>query len=249
MTTTTHPAEYDTSEYPVEDGEVVESDAHYIQGASLVMPLKLYFASRPDVFVGGNIAFRYEKGNPRYFGPDVLVAFSVRPRKERSSYVLWIEGVPPAVIIELTSEATHKQDTDEKPRDYAALGVREYYLFDPLGEFLTPRLQGYHLNAQGVYNRVPGEEIDSPSLGLRLVVHDNMLRLLDPATGTLLPTLEDAQAALRQAEAARRKEEVARRKEEAARRKEEAARRAAEAEIARLRAELARRGAPEAEES
>src|SRR5436309_2275292 len=118
--------------YPAEDGQVVESDVHYVQGASLVMPLKLYFANRPDVFVGGNIAFFYEKGNRgKYFGPDVLVAFGVRPRtrKERPSYLLWVEGVPPAVIIELTSAATKDEDTNEKPGKYAALGVREYYLF------------------------------------------------------------------------------------------------------------------------
>ena len=37
-------------------------------------------------------------------------------------------------------------DTVQKLRQYAKLGVAEYYLFDPLGEFLKPPLQGYHLD-------------------------------------------------------------------------------------------------------
>ncbi len=67
-----------------------------------------------------------------------------------------------------------------------------------------------------------GNELPSPALGLRLVMRDGWLRLLDAATGAPLPTLEEA---------------------EAAREQEHAARLAAEAEVARLRAELARRQA------
>jgi hypothetical protein len=77
---------------------------------------------------------------------------------------------------------------------------------------LTPPLQGYRLNAKGRYERLPGEELDSQELGLRLVIRDGWLRLLDPTTNTVLPTLQE----------------------------EHAARAAAEAEVARLRAELAR---------
>src|SRR5207253_10034394 len=124
----THPHHPDpgTIIYPAEDGTVTESDEHYVQGAALVTALKLFYADRPDVFVGGNIALFYERGNPRkYFGPDVLVAFGVRPRstQERPSYLLWEEGVPPAVIIELTSNSTRKEDVIRKPRHYARLGV------------------------------------------------------------------------------------------------------------------------------
>src|SRR6476469_9725366 len=115
--------------YPPEDGKLTESDVHFIQGAQLVTALKLFFAARPDVFVGGNIALFYERGNPRkYFGPDVLVAFGVPPHRERSSYLLWEEGVSPAVIIELTSESTRLEDTRRKPRQYARLGVAENYM-------------------------------------------------------------------------------------------------------------------------
>ena len=201
--------------YPEEDGKVSESAKHLEQMLQLIAALQSWFARRADVFVGGNLFVYYRQGDIRKcFSPDVLVAKGVRPRpiEERGSYKVWEEGVMPQVVIELTSESTRKEDTIRKPHQYAALGVREYFLFDPLGEFLTPRLQGYRLNAQAHYDRLPDEELDSAELGLRLVVRDGWLRLLNPATGTLLPTTAEQEAALS----------------------------AAEDEIARLRAELAR---------
>ena len=240
--------------YPEEDGKVSESAKHLEQMLQLITALKGWFISRSDVFVGGNLFVYYRQGDIRQcFSPDVLVAKGVQPRpiEQRGSYRVWEEGVMPQVLIELTSESTRKEDTIRKPHQYAALGVREYFLFDPLGEFLTPRLQGYRLNTDGRYDRLPGEELDSVELGLRLVVRDEWLRLLDPATGELLPDWDEQRAALREAEAARVQAETARTQAEAIRAEAEAARVQAEAaiserdqEIARLQAELERlRGA------
>jgi Uma2 family endonuclease len=219
--------------YPEEDGSLTESMKHLTQLTDLFASLRLFFANQPDVFVGANIAFFYQEGdNTKYYGPDVLVARGVRPRplEERGSYKLWEEGVVPQVIIELTSASTRKVDVVQKPRYYAALGVAEYYLFDPLGEFLRPRLQGYRLTAAGRYERLLGAEFDSSTLGLRLVERDGWLRLLDLASGRLLPTpAEDHQARLELEVAAKEAEQAA-----------EARRQAAEDEIARLRAEIAR---------
>jgi Uma2 family endonuclease len=223
--------------YPEEDGKVSESDKHFTQGIFLVVALRLYFAARRDAFVGGNLFVYYREGEPKKcFSPDVMVAFGVRPRpiEERGSFRMWEEGVPPAVIIELTSGTTRKQDVERKPTLYRALGVREYYLFDPLGEFLTPRLQGFYLNPQGAYEHRAGDALDSPALGLRLVLHEGWLRLWNPATGAFLPTPSESEAARLIAEADRLTAE-------AALDQERAARLAAEAEVARLRAELARR--------
>src|SRR5205814_5981691 len=92
----TAPAVY----YPEEDGEVVESIKHLTQLTDLFITLRHFFLDRPDVFVGGNIAFFYQEGDPgKYYGPDILVALGVRPRpdEKRGSYRLWEEGVPPAL--------------------------------------------------------------------------------------------------------------------------------------------------------
>jgi hypothetical protein len=139
---------------------------------------------------------------------------------------LWEEGQPPAVVFEITSRGTRLEDLGTKRALYAMLGVREYFLYDPLGDYLQPPLQGYRLQ-EGEYQRMlPGDEgaLASQELGLELRVEAGQLRLLNPTTGARLLTPAEAQAAWRA---------------------EAAARRAAEAEVERLRAELARqRGEP-----
>jgi len=253
--------------YPEEDGKVSESDKHYTQAMDLIQVLRGFFKSDPRVFVGGNLFVYYREGDPKQcFSPDVMVVPGVRPRPiaERGSYRVWEEGALPAVIIELTSGSTRREDILRKPDLYAGLGVPEYYLFDPLGEFLRPRLQGYHLNAAGRYERLTGDEFDSPALGLRLLVHDEWLRLWNPATNAFLPIPEEQQAvldaeradhavtqvALAASEAVRLADEAdhavtqaALATSEAARLAGEAARLASEAENVRLRAELARQQA------
>jgi hypothetical protein len=116
--------------------------------------------------------------------------------------------------------------------------VREYFLFDPMGEHFTPRLQGYRLVGGGYERLPPVESIDrtltltSEVLGLELRAKGEEMRFHDPSTGEPLLSYEE--------------EHAARRKEAAARRKEAAARRAAEARVAELEARVrALEGTPE----
>jgi len=175
-------------------------------------------------------------------------------QRRRRIFQTWREGGrAPDVVIEITSKKTRKDDRERKPAIYAALGVREYFIFDPHGEYLEPPLQGYRL-VQGAYERMTSDPLRSAVLNLELRQEDGMLRLYDPQTGERLPTSDEEAQARRAAEAARLAAErqlmieaQARQAEEAARQAEEAARRAAEAraaqleaEVARLRAELAR---------
>jgi hypothetical protein len=143
------------------------------------------------------------------------------------------------VVIEITSKKTRKDDRERKPAIYAALGVREYFIFDPHGEYLEPPLQGYRL-VQGAYERMTSDPLRSAVLNLELRQEDGMLRLYDPQTGERLPTSDEEAQARRAAEAARLAAEAARQAEEAARRAAEARVAQLEAEVARLRVELAR---------
>ena len=84
-------------------------------------------------------------------------------------------GVPKASVSRLT-DSTRREDQDRKKRVYASLGVGEYFLCDPTGDYLRPRLQGYVLR-QGHYERLPmarlgqGEPyLHSEAVGLRVVV-------------------------------------------------------------------------------
>ena len=57
---------------------------------------------------------------------------------------------------------------------YASLGVEEYWLFDPTGDYLAPRLQGFRLHGgeyrplQSVAMMDGGLSLHSEALGLGL---------------------------------------------------------------------------------
>ena len=140
--------------------------------------------------------------------------------------MLWNEPKGPDFVLEVTSASTRGTDERRKRDVYAALGVREYFLYDPRAEWLTPPLQGFRLH-EGEYRAVPavtvlsnrGVAVASEVLGLELrdEREERRVRLRDPATGEILLTHEEA---------------------ERARGEEAAARRAAEARTAELEARL-----------
>ena len=114
-------------------------------------------------------------------------------------------------MLEVASPGTWREDVGPKRSVYARLGVREYFLYDPTGEHLTPRLQGHRLE-DGVYERLCAvESIDrtlamrSEVLGLELRAKGGgEMRFHDPATGEdLLSHGEEAAARLEEAAAYR----------------------------------------------
>ncbi|MBI4601868.1 MAG: hypothetical protein HY721_07890 [Planctomycetes bacterium] len=132
--------------------------------------------------------------------------------------------------------------------------MKEYFIFDPLEEWLRPPLRGYRRQGDSLEQFVPLREepglqvFSSQVLGLELRGALGWLRWVDPRTGQALPTIREAYAQA-EAEKARAETEKARAEAEKARAEAEKARaEAAEAEAARLRAEVERlrgtRGAP-----
>jgi Uma2 family endonuclease len=240
-------------EYPESDGKpMAETDVHLEQMVDgLLHPLKELYAPNPNVYVTGNINLYYSKGNPKLVvAPDVFVVFGI-PKKQRRTYKLWVEGKPPDVVFELTSKATRRQDLNEKRYLYEELGVQEYFLFDPMREYLEPPLRGFRLEGGFYAPLVPepfgeGEwQLESQVLGLQLRTDGQMLRLFNPATGRYLLTRPEEAQARRQAEQRAAEEAIARRaaeqrtaKEAAARQQAEQRAAEAEAEVARLRAML-----------
>jgi Uma2 family endonuclease len=238
-TMTTHaPVDIDTTYYPESDGKPMgETDAHIQAIIETIGVLTEYFRLQPNVLVGGNMMMYHVKGNPRRsFSPDTFVVFGV-PKYSRRVYKVWEEGVPSTVVFEFPSRSTKDDDTDEKekPALYASLGVEEYFLFDPLSEYLVPPLQGFRLVA-GRYQPLRSDEdgrLRSEALGLLLQPEGPRLRFIEANSGTPLLWRDEV------AESNRVAIERAR-KAEARERAEAEARQAAEDEIARLRAELAR---------
>jgi Uma2 family endonuclease len=240
-------------DYPDSDGEpMAESDIQRDYLTYAVESLKAHFAAREDVYVSGNLLIYYEEGNPRAtVAPDCFVVFGV-PNHRRRTYKLWLEGqVAPAFALEITSLSTRGEDLGAKKGLYSYLGVREYWQYDPSGEFLKPRLRGLTL-VDGDYREIRraspfGADFSLPSevLSLELHLRAGELRFRDPATGRFLLSYDELQTAQREAEAARQEAELARGAADAARlaaeqqaREEARKREQLEARLAELEARL-----------
>ena len=219
--------------YPESDGKPMgETDDHRDQMVRHIDLLRHYYRDQ-QVYVSGALLVYYEQGNPRKFVvPDAFVVKGV-PAGKRRIYKIWVEGKSPEVVIETTSRKTRRKDTQEKPTLYARLGVKEYFVYDPLQEYLDPPLQGHRLTDQGYVGIVPDEcgTLVSEQLGLQLRIERGLLQFYRLDTGERLLTADERAAC----------EAEARQREAEARQREAEARKAAEAEVVRLRAELARR--------
>ena len=242
-------------DYPETDGQpMAETPEHRDVMIDAIQVLRRHFAGRPDVYVSGNMMMYYEEGEPRRcVSPDVFVAVGVED-KDRRTYLLWREAKGPDFVLEVTSKSTRRNDQVTKRALYEWMGVSEYVLYDPLGEYLNPPLQGFRL-VGGRYvewegTRVPGgaRALHSEVLGLSLHVRarDRALRLYDPASGEDLLTFgeeaavrEEAEARAERAAAAWGEAEIRAEREAVARREEAVAR--AEAEARAEREAVARR--------
>lgn len=201
-----------------------ETDEHRDAMIRIIELLKILFKNQ-QVYVSGDLLLYYEQGNPKKFVvPDAFIAKGLK-QKRRRIYRLWVEGVVPQLVVETTSLKTKKKDTVDKLELYARLGIREYFLHDPTGEYLDPPLQGYRLR-DGNYERIPAEatgSLYSEELNMRLLVEDGELNLYHPDSTERILTNEELAAS-----------------EAKGRNREAEARQLAEAEVERLRAELAK---------
>jgi len=249
------PRLYSVDNLPERDGKpMAETPKHVQQIVDTLATLQEYYRDKAEMVVYGNILVYYlnELGTLKRVSPDIFAVRGV-PREERRVFAVEKEGKAPEVVIEFTSKGTKNEDLGKKKRIYAWLNVKEYFLFDPCGEYLKPRLRGFNLVGGEYIPMVQPEvglRLHSEVLGLDLVAEKDSMRLYKPGTGERLLTPREAEAARREAEAAYRKAEAARLEAETARLEAETARLEAEAarseaETARLQAESARRRAEE----
>lgn len=236
------------ADLPYEDDEpLAESDYQLEPLDYAYNGLSTWFQDRADVAVQADMFVHYPvpggNGKPkrRMLAPDVFVIFGV-PKRQRLSYVVWEEGKAPDFVLEILSASTWRRDTVDKKAIYAAMGVREYWLLDPVGPFLTPPLIGYRLTGED-YVRIEAEPGTTATylsdvLGLELRLDDDdRFRIRDPASGIELRSHRELQDDL---SAAQKREAEARQRETEAR--EAAEERAADAErrLADLEARLRR---------
>ncbi|MBE9187073.1 Uma2 family endonuclease [Microcoleus sp. LEGE 07076] len=212
-------------EYPSSDGEpMAESDITRDYMTYGVEALKLHFQGISDVYVSANSFVYYEEGNKSaVVAPDIYVVFGVRKR-QRDNYKIWKEaGIAPQFVLEITSETTQDVDQETKPETYRSLGVREYFQYDPSGDYLNPILQGVRL-VNNQYEPIPVNNIAfdtlwlySEVLGLELHLVAGELRFRNPQTGEFLKTYQQSEQERLAAESAFQQSEQARLAEEQAR--------------------------------
>lgn len=219
-------------DYPESDGQpLAETEIHGRNLLGLAHVLDRRYADVPDVYVWGNMFLYYREGDREAkVAPDVFLVRGV-DKRERRVYKLWEEGGAPDLVIELTSKSTQQEDQGLKKDLYERLGVEEYFLFDPLGEYLWPKLQGYRLRG-GRYRRLVPEadgSLESRATGLKLRPEGWWLRLVEARTGEPLPWPAEETEARKAAEARAEQESQARQAAEARAEQESQARQAAEA--------------------
>ena len=95
--------------------------------------------------------------------PDLLIAFNVNPAAyyQRNAYVISEQGKPPDFVLEIASPGTRGADNTGKRRDYAELGITEYWRFD---EIHRPRSPYPRLAADRLTGRFGGDVIGYPSM-------------------------------------------------------------------------------------
>lgn len=183
--------------YPSMDGEFsVESQAHVLAVSATLNMLRHHLRDQAVLFA--NQFFYYIEGKPRArVTPDLMVVKGI-PISLYNTYKLWENAQTPCLVIEVTSQRTKDYDLGFKKPLYAQIGITEYWLFDPLGEWLDGQLCGYQLTNEGEYTEI-GEHT-SQVLGLRLEPKDYLLHFYRLDDGTKLPTFSDFNFLLEQSQ-------------------------------------------------
>ncbi len=181
--------------YPDSDGKpMAETGIHVIAIIWLQQMLRYHCRARHDRYIAATMFLYYVEGQPKTRrAPDVMVAKGVFGQHERRSFKTWIEGVVPSCIIEVTSKKTTNEDLKQKKPAYQKIGVREYFMFDPLHDYLPHQLIGYRLIARKYQRIKRGADgsLLSKELGLRLYPGGAKLALYDSKTGERVPSLEE----------------------------------------------------------
>ncbi len=219
--------------YPISDGEpVAESYDHLYAIFMILEVLRQYLEGRRATVLGNQFLYYLEDQPDSRTAPDVMVIFDVAPGG-RDSYKIWEEGSTPKVVFEITSPSTKNEDKKRKKELYQDIGIEEYWLFDPKGQWIKTQLLGYRLK-DGVYEEI--KDSRSEPLKLELKVEGKLIGFYREDTGKKLLIPDELADSLRE-----RTEELQQEKEA----REEAEKKA---EQEREKAEQERERAEELEE-
>ena len=210
--------------YPESDGKPMGETDWHINEIIRLRDILMHRYQGQKVYVGSDMLLYYVEGVPRrYIVPDFFLVMDCM-QKDRRTFKTWEEQRIPDVVFEITSLSTARKDQTLKPKTYGAMGVKELFLFDPLSEYLTPRLQGFRFE-QGipVAMRAKNSQLLSEVLGVRIGARKEHLILTDLISGERLLTGEEIQRRETERERLAKEQERAAREQECAAKEQERA--------------------------
>jgi Uma2 family endonuclease len=233
--------------FPETGDFIVQTDLHDTDSSYLKHVFNSRLAGDPQAVAVSDCRVDWNLPGVRPLGPDIAVFFGIKRRRDWATLDVAAEGARPAMVVEVTSTGTRRNDLDIKPDYYHRAGVPLYVIADVLEEDEETRrveLIGYRYAPEG-YERIAPDArgwIWLDPLGLWLgVVQDpelgcDRLACFDGETGeeigdyqAVSQALEAATAAQAQAEARAEAEAAARTQAEARAHAEANAREQAEA--------------------
>ena len=179
--------------------DAMHQEPHF---TDMMSTLRRHLRGRPNTLISGDSHLYYDRDNlNNRYEPDCYIAFDVDVDAiwPRNGYMTWVAGKPPDFALEIASETTGQRDMVIKRRDYARIGIGEYWRFDPTGgEFHDAPLGGDRLVSGGY---VPIEMTTEPDgstwgysaiLDLWLCWDSGLLLFWDPATLSFLRNIDAA---------------------------------------------------------
>ena len=161
-------ADHDPCYYPTGDGEpMAETPLHGDAMLSIFFQLGALAVLRgrqADWYRLRDNFWYFERGDPsKCCAPDVAhIEGATNPADPRDCWKEWLEGgLRPSVVFEMASRSTVTDNLTAKRDLYESLGVEEYFLFDPTGVFLDPRLRGFRLS-RGKYRELAPDSQGPP---------------------------------------------------------------------------------------
>jgi Uma2 family endonuclease len=185
--------------------EPVESHVHLYALIITLEVLRQYVRGQQAVVLGKQFLHCVQEFPRLRVLPDIMVILNVVPGK-RDCYKTWEEAdVVPSVVFEMTSRQTKEQDLDERKTFYEGLGVQEYWLFDPQGEWVEGQLRGYRLRDEEYQ---PITDNRCKPLQLRLQAEGQLIGFYRKDTGEKLLIPQELADALEQTEVKKQQLEV-----------------------------------------
>ena len=179
--------------------DAMHQEPHF---TDIMTTLRRHLRGQPNTLISGDSHFYYDRSDlNRRYEPDCYIAFDVDVDAiwPRNGYMTWVAGKPPDFALEIASSTTGRRDMVEKRRDYARIGIREYWRFDPTGgDFHDAPLGGDRL-VDGEYEPIPTQtEADGSIWGYCAVLDlwfcwdSGFLLFWDPETRSFLRNIDAA---------------------------------------------------------